>query len=206
MRIETLTTLLVFFIVFLALIRNGESATKCTPIKMVITVRYTEEAFKTIYKREKTIKVSSSFESKYKQNKDKWDMSLSANAKIPGVGGGGFSAGGGRAWEETISNVNSEYNKVQREKETKDEFQEGFTQLYRIEKRDVTVDGGTITSDERVYLDSIPVAQSPDVRSLRKQAEEYVKYTYGDIPGGKIVKNTYTARSCIGEGRNTVNE
>ena len=204
MRIETLMALLVFCTVFLALIRNGES--KCTPIKMVITVRLAEEAKTVIYAREKYIKTSSSFQSKYQQNKDQWDVSLSANVEIPGLIGGGWSAAGGRAWEQTVSSAISKSDSVERDLEKKDEYNPLKTQLYEIVTTDVTIDGATATTEERFYRASYPIEQSTGLRTLRQQAEEHVRYTYGDIPGGKIRKNTYTASSCISEGRNNANE
>ena len=96
--------------------------TRCTPVKMVITVEFTEEALKKSYKHVKTLLITEKFRKNIKDNKDKWNIDLSAHVegsigigKIGISGGSGFSAAGGRAWEEVITSVTNDLRNEQNE-------------------------------------------------------------------------------------------
>ena len=143
--------------------------TRCTPVKMVITVDFTEQALTETYRHVKTVLVTEKFRKTIKDSKDKWNIDLSAHVegsigigKIGISGGSGFSAAGGRAWEELMTSVTNDRRNEQKETTDLKKFNKGFTQIYRTTTVQISVDGAVATSKSTDYIDSAPISESPD--------------------------------------------
>jgi len=70
----------------------------------------------------------------------------------------------------------------------------------RITRVEITVDGAVATSKSTDYVDSAPISESPTYGELRAMAEKHIDDNYGDILGGRVEGNQYTASTCIAEG------
>lgn len=88
-----------------------------------------------------------------------------------------------------------------------EEFNEGFTQIYRTTTVQISVDGAVATSKSKDYVVSAPISESPDYGELTAMAEKYIDDNYGDIFGGQVDGNRYTATTCVAEGKtHTMNQ
>lgn len=177
--------------------------TRCTPVKMVITVEFTEQALTETYRHVKTVLLTEKFRKTIKENKDKWNIDLSAHAHASVAGikaGGGFRAAGGRAWEELMTSVTNDRRNEQKETSDLKKFNKRFTQIYRTTTVQVTVNGAVATSKSEDWIDSAPISESPDYEELRAMAEKHVYDNYGNIFGGRVEGNQYTATTCVAEG------
>jgi len=134
------------------------------------------------------------------------DFSAHAHAQgsflkiIKAGGGAGFRAAGGFAWEELMKSVTNDRRNEQKETTDLIKFNKGFTQIYRITRVEISVDGAVATSKSTDYVDSAPISESPTYGELRAMAEKHIDDNYGDILGGRVEGNQYTASTCIAEG------
>lgn len=192
---------MLILVILFTKIRGGQ--TRCTPVKMVIRVDFIEQALTEEYRHVKNVLITENFRKTIKENKDKYNIDISAHASASFAGfkaGGGFRTAGGRAWEEFMKSVTNDRRNEQKERTDLKKFNKGFTQIYRITRVEITVDGAVATSKSTDYVDSAPISESPTYGELRAMAEKHIDDNYGDILGGRVEGNQYTASTCIAEG------
>jgi hypothetical protein len=177
------------FLLGIILLQIIDSAnTACTPVKLHINVEYFESSIRKDYQHSIIRTSSSSFRSNFD--------SLSVSASVAGSGGG-FSGSASASYSEVTESAMSMSKSRDVTKTSEITYGPGQNHIIRVITNTVTINGRSVKIETRDIVDEILVKDSPSRSDMRKQAENYIKYHYGDIKGGKVRRNTYEASTCV---------
>jgi len=172
----------------------GNVQGKCTPIKLYVKAEYLMSSLKEDYKHIREIAQSTSF----KRNYDSMDVAAAVSGSY-----GGFSASASASFSEVSETETSNSKLTDKTRTTKVTYNEGQNHVVLKITKTVTINGRSKTVVSREIRYPIRVKDSPSfetiARELEKKSEDYIKYNYGGITGGKIRRNTYEATACIAE-------
>ena len=174
-----------FFLFFVIALQNIENAnTKCVQVKLFIRANYLEQSVRKAYLHIKYIETSSSFKKNYEK--------LAVSAAIEGSGGG-FSGAASASYLGVTESAVSTSESKHVEQTTETTFDRGQNQIIEKISITVTIDGRTAKSITQDIVDVVDEKNSPSLLDLRKKAEDYISYNYGNIQDYyKVMKQTIT--------------
>lgn len=178
----------IFLFIVIALQHIDNANTKCVEVKLFIQANYLEQSVRKAFRHIKIIETSSSF----KKNYEKVAASASVSASY-----GGFSGSASAAYEGVTEAAVSSSKSRHVEQTTETTFDPSQNQIIEKILITVSIDGRTAKTITQDIVDVVDEKNSPTHLELRKRAEDYISYNYGDIQGGTVRKNTYQATTCV---------
>lgn len=163
---------------------------KCTRIQLVVKAEYFESSLEKDSKYTRVASKSESFQRSY----NNLDISAAVSGSY-----GGFSGAASASFSQTSDFEQSKSESSDITKKTEVTYAKGQNHLVEKVTKTVTIDGRSKTVISREPKDFYLVKDSPTIKEMRKKGEDYIRYNYGGIRGGKIRKNVYSASSCIKE-------
>jgi len=163
---------------------------KCTRVQLVVKAEYLESGLEKDSKYTRVASKSTSFERSY----NNLDISATVSGSY-----GGFSGSASASFSQTSDFEQSRSESSDITKKTEVTYAKGQNHLVEKVTKTVTIDGQSKTVISREPKDFYLVKDSPTIKEMRKKGEDYIRYNFGGIPGGKIRKNVYSASACIKE-------
>ena len=178
----------VFLLVFILLQTFDNAHTACTSVKLFVKAEYRESSVRETYTHTKITESSSSFKRNYN--------SVSGSASVS-ASYGGFSGSASASYNEVTESALAISGSRSEENTNRVTYDPGFNQIIQVITTTVTINGRSAKTTTRDIVDVVAEENSPSLSDLRNHAEEYIRYNFGDIPGGIVRQNTYEATACV---------